>query len=482
VSTRHHTASPATGALPTHRLRFGLPVRLGLLAAAGTALLVLAMLMLPGDNGGPGPVVPPSTSVQPSETSTPTGVPTPSPTATPTPTATPIAPSWTGLAWSDPVVPFPYVPPSTAADQGSRVTINDLVEWKGAYVGVGAIDDALACSAAGFFTSADGLSWDVSLQVPSGDDRTPTMCPRFVVVVGDELVAIAQERIWRSADGISWSELDASSLRSVWTGRGEELVDVAATPGGIVIVGKPMNTHDSIIAFSRDGATWAPIELPADGTAIAWDATAHDGGFVIVGRDGEPDGSGSPAEPYTHPGVGSPAAWISSDGATWTQAAVDGGSVVGGTMTRVVAGAGGLFAVGNDTDLHGPYEGVDGIGITAWHSADGRTWAKSGMLDDLVPGTALLASDGADIVAVAATEAISISPDGLRWSTVTVSGDLRVPTYLMYPLRVREVSAMTAYDIRVWATAGGLVASYMVGSPEGFAIKQVQVGRPTGIR
>ncbi|MEO8245598.1 MAG: hypothetical protein ABI622_00625 [Chloroflexota bacterium] len=379
-------------------------------------------------------------------------------------------------------MPFPYVPAPVAGEQGSRLTINDVVEWKGTYVGVGAVDGALACSAAGFFTSADGLSWDVSLRVPSGDDRTPTMCPRFVVPVGDELVAIAQERIWRSADGISWSELDPSSLRSIWSGRGEELVDVAASPAGILIVGKPMNTNDSVVAFSRDGATWATIELPASGTAIAWDATAHDGGFVIVGRDGEPDGSGSPAEPYTHPGVGSPAAWISSDGATWSQAAVEGRSVAGGTMTQVLAGAGGLFAIGNDAELRGAYEDVDGIGIAAWHSADGRTWAKSGMLDDLVPGAALLASDGADIVAVAASGAVSISSDGLRWFRVTVSGELRVPAYLMYPLRVHEASALSAYDIRVWATGGGLVASYAVGSPEGFAIKQLQVGRPTNPR
>ena len=486
MSTRH-TARPAERAFPSHRLRFGLPARLGLLAAAGTAVLVLALLMLPGDDGGRGPVVPPTASVKPSDAATPTTVPTPratatvtpAPTPTPTPTPTPIPPSWTALEWSDAVVPFPYVPPQRAGEQGRRVTINDVIEWNGQYVGVGAVDDTLACSAAGFLTSADGLSWDIGQLVASGDDRTPTMCPRFVVPVGDALFAIAQERIWRSADGVRWTELDASSLRSIWSGRGEELIDVAASPDGIVIIGKPMNTNNSIVAFSPDGATWATIELPASGTAIARDATVHHGGFVIVGRDGEPDGSGSPAEPYTHPGVGSPAAWTSSDGATWSQAAVEGRSVTGGTMTQVLAGAGGLFAIGNDADLRRQYEEVDGIGVAAWHSADGRRWARSGLLDDVAPGAALLASDGVDMVAVAASREVSISSDGLRWSRVTVSGELRVPEYLMYPLSVRDASALSAYDIEVWATGGGLLASYTVGSPEGFAIKQLQLGRPT---
>ena len=61
---------------------------------------------------------------------------------------------------------------------------------------------------------------------------------------------------------------------------------------------------------------------------------------------------------------------------------------------------------------------------------------------------------------------------------VEVSGDLLVPDYLVYPLRVREPSAMSAYDTRLWATDGGLVTSYTVGSPDGFAVKQLQLGRP----
>jgi hypothetical protein len=294
VSTRHHAASPAEQALPPRRLSFGLPVRLGLATAAGIAVLVLATLTLPPGDGGPGPVAPGTPSNQPSTTATPTTVPTASPTTTLTPTPTPQAPSWTRLEWSDAVVPFPYVPPVSGGGHGRTISINDIVRWQGAYIGVGAVDDMATCSAAGFFTSVDGLTWSISLLEESGDDRTPTMCPRFVAPVGDALVAVAQERIWRSADGLSWVELDASGLRALWTGRGEELVDVAASPDGLVIIGKPMNSSESIVAFSPDGVTWTPIELPARATAIAWDATAHDGMFVIVGRDGEPDGSGSP--------------------------------------------------------------------------------------------------------------------------------------------------------------------------------------------
>jgi hypothetical protein len=113
-------------------------------------------------------------------------------------------------------------------------------------------------------------------------------------------------------------------------------------------------------------------------------------------------------------------------------------------MTQVLAGGGGLFAVGNDSELGGQYEDVDGIGVAAWHSADGQTWERAGLLDDLVPGAAFLASDGADIVALAGGGGVSISADGLRWVQVEVSGDLLVPDYLVAPLRVREPSAMSA--------------------------------------
>jgi hypothetical protein len=203
----------------------------------------------------------------------------------PTAPPTPVPPSWTHLEWSDPIVPFPYQPPVYVGQSGTTITINDVTEWNGGYVGVGTIDDRSACAEAGFFHSADGLHWALTFRAASGEDRTPTLCPQFVAQVGDELVALGQERIWHSADGIAWTELDSTSLRSLWgPSRGIQLVAMAAGSSGMVVIGQPTNTFESIVAYSPNGREWTPIVLPARETAIAWDATADHDGFVIVGR------------------------------------------------------------------------------------------------------------------------------------------------------------------------------------------------------
>jgi hypothetical protein len=486
MSLRYRLANVAEQAPISRRLWFAPPMRLSMAAVAAVAVIVLAILLMPRDTIGPTPSLSPeptpsvTTSVGPTLTPAPSQQPTLAPTVAPTPAATPVPPSWTALEWSDPVVPFPYQPSVYSDMPGTAITIDDILEWQGAYVGVGSIDRDGACSEAGFFRSADGLQWEVTFRAASGEDRTPTMCPRFVVSVGDVLFALGQERIWQSNDGISWRELDPASLRGLWTSRGEELVDLAAGPGGMVVIGKVMNTFDSIVAFSADGRTWTRIELPASQSAIAWDATAFDGGFVIAGRDGQADGGGSPTEPYVHPGVGAPAAWFSPDGRTWTQASVEGTAVKGGALTRVVAGASGLFAIGNDIDLQAGYvgwsEGVASI-VGAWASIDGLTWEKVGLLDSLVPGAASLESDGTNIVALRDGAAMWISTDGRLWWQASVGGDLLVPSYLFYPMSVHEASPLSMYDTKLWITVDGLLVSYQVDSPEGFAVKQLQLGR-----
>ena len=160
-------------------------------------------------------------------------------------------------------MPFPYQPPVRVGGPGTTITINDVTEWNGGYVGVGTINRDGACAAAGFFHSADGLHWELTFRAASGEDHTPTMCPRFVAKVGDELVALGQERIWRSTDGIAWTELDSTSLRSLWGPSGaEELVAMAAGPGGMVVIGQPGNTFESIVAFSANGHEWTRSRFP----------------------------------------------------------------------------------------------------------------------------------------------------------------------------------------------------------------------------
>ena len=425
----------------------------------------------PAANTSPGP----SGSVQSPEPSpSRTAEASPSPTAAhralPTASPTPVPPSWTHLEWSDPVVPFPYQPPVHVGEFGTTITINDVAEWNGGYVGVGTIDRDGACAEAGFLHSADGLHWDLTFRAASGEDRTPTMCPRFVAKVGDELVALGQERIWNSQDGIAWAELDSTSLRSLWgPSRAEELVAMAAGPSGMVVIGQPINTFDSFVAFSANGHEWTPIALPARDTALAWDATAGHDGFVIVGRDGQPD------ESYlnTRAGVGSPMAWFSADGLAWTEAEVTGTAVKGGVLTRVFPMATGLFAIGNDVGVPTIYEEIDAIG--AWASADGRSWDKVGTLESLVPKAAMLESDGTNLVALRDGTAMWISTDGRGWWPMSSTGNLQVPGYLLGSLRVQPATPLSGYDTRMWVTDHGLIFGSTTESG-GFAVIQMQLG------
>ena len=499
MSLRYRIAETTAQAPIGRRGWFSPPIRLATATVGAVAVLALAFSLVPHQGVGPPVTAGPSPSgsslsPEPSPSATPgtsPSTPAPSadapttpaptiepsaePTTPPTPKPTirpgPVSPPWTSLTWTHPVVPFPYQPPVDAGQLGATVTINDVTGWNGGFVGVGTIDGDGSCVEAGFFHSTDGLRWDLVQRVSSGEDRTPMMCPQFVARLGHGLIALGQARVWRSTDGAGWTELDSASLRSVWTSPAPELVAVAAGPRGIVAIGQPANTFDSVVAFSPDGQRWTPIALPARKTAIAWDVALGSSGFVIVGRDGQADSAGI----NTTAGVGSPAAWYSADGATWTEAHVPGASVRGGVLTRVLAGAGGLFAVGNDVGIT-HYEDLDARRIGAWTSPDGRSWQKAGSLESLVHGTALLASDGTSIVALGNDTGLSISTDGRDWSPVTETGDLQVPSSFIGPLTVREASPTYGYDFRLWVGKGGLIGSYAVDSPEGFAVKALQLG------
>ena len=466
----------------TRRLNFGTPLSVSLMAVVAIAVVAGAILFGPRDMFGPGsspsptlatPTNEPTATGRPSAAPTAEPTPTVAPTLVPTPAPTPVPPSgWIGIDWSEAVVPFPHQPGD--GWPGISTVVDDIVEWDGGYIGVGGINDGGACREAAFFRSADGLHWEITFRAGSGEDRTPTMCPRFVAAMGDGLVALAQERIWRSDDGVAWYELDPAGLRGVWTNRGEELIDLAVGPAGLVVIGRPVNSYDSIVAFSADGLTWSRVDLPAREEAVVWDATAWRNGFVIVGRDGQPDEGGSPSGPYTHPGIGTPAAWTSGDGLAWRQAEVEGDSVKAGVLARVLGGRGGLLAIGNDIGVSAQYEEIDALGVGAWSSSDGISWDKIGRLDELVPAAWMLESDGTNIVALGDDAAIWVSADGRAWQAVSVSGEFRVPDFPVLRVNVHEGRATSQWDWRFWVTPSGLI--YGGTSDDGWATKELLVG------
>jgi hypothetical protein len=127
---------------------------------------------------------------------------------------------------------------------------------------------------------------------------------------------------------------------------------------------------DTVVLHSLDGSAWTRTTLPATERAIVEDAIAYADGFVIVGRDGQPDHYSEVCDSSCGPGVGRPAAWISADGVRWSEATVEGNEVAGAELRRVVAVRAGFVALG----INSTADYYD-LKLTSWTSEDGRTWS-----------------------------------------------------------------------------------------------------------
>ncbi len=431
-----------------------------LLVIVGLAVLALSCA------GGPipstvsaGTVLPSQASVEPSES---TGVPTlgPTPTALPTltsgPTRSPETLTWSGLRWSGGVL--------GASDQTGYAFISDILPWADGYVGVGSFNSTVGGSDSAFFTSRNGLQWTITeraAQVASQESPGP----QFLVRVGSGLLAVsdndgfAPPNLWRSDDGLTWSAVDSPSWRTAWTNG--NLLAVASGPAGLVAVGSEglsvMEPGAPVIAYSRDGASWSRLDLPSTfAHAIFMDVQASTRGFVIVGRDGKPDAT--PAHGGAL-GVGRPAAWISTDGRTWTAAQVDGSAVAGGQLSAVAAGAAGFFAEGR----------ADGSGArSGWASTDGTTWRLIGKVGKDLPTATLVAGDGMHLIMFGRescrTTALMawVSTDGVNWTSLAFSGSTAIPDAVAGPI-------CEANGIEIWK-AGGMSVSDAIVAPNGVLV------------
>jgi hypothetical protein len=389
----------------------------------------------------------PSSSV-PVPSESPSQVPSESPSGTPLPSG------WTGLDWSDPVV--------ASAQDGLR--IRDIVPWAGGYVAVGDtwVADPSAMQGA-FLASTNGLDWTV---VQTVDLRREGETMRHLVVVGGRLLAIAEggsvfcpaetrcptpdftPELWTSTDGAHWTAVDSPTWRAAWSNAGAMRWVVAGDAGIIAIgneghgvreAGQPSPPAVPVVFHSDDGLAWEQADL-AQGFdhAVVMDAAAFSGGFVIVGRDGEPDKLSEVVD-RSNPlprGLGRPAAWVSADGIHWTVAAVDGIEIEGGELSAVKAGADGLFAIGAGSPDAGDAT------PSGWSSVDGSTWHVVGRLGAELPaieagvqqpGYTVLASDGRHIVVLdrdapgSDTLAAWVSSDGATWIRLALTGSTPLP-------------------------------------------------------
>lgn len=118
-----------------------------------------------------------------------------------------------------------------------------------------------------------------------------------LVAIGHErpdasVVGTPAPRIWRSADGVTWTEeqpdlgVEAVALIGIEVRSDSQFMLVGQT-------GSPMEREQGTAAWiSPDGLDWERIDMPMEGPAIAFDRGAR--GYVVVAGDGlwfSPDGS-----------------------------------------------------------------------------------------------------------------------------------------------------------------------------------------------
>ncbi len=420
------------------------PASLGCRTRWVSAILVTAALCA-GCASSPTPAPPTAGAVSPSAVTTPaavaasspavsaTAAPEPPPTlaaSTPSGFTTPRPPapdaSWTSITWQ------------LLAASDPLAQVRSMTRWHAGYVAVGAITanatDGGATSSTPVWVSADGASWAPLDRLTFGPDgvvvsisELPTGLVALALHGGpDSCPADPASTCWRlagplsawtSTDGMTWTQGTGPTVDLPDTCDGDCGVDVpiirTGAPGLLVVVS---TAAGQVGAISADGVAWDPIHAVFPGSFEAGDVVGAGTGFVAVGSRG---GDTQRAAVATSP-----------DGRTWTVASVPTPGIDAGrgtTMYRVLAGPGGLLALGSmqtvpDRELW-------------WTSGNGASWtphfkypplgvwtggeAGSGLLPD---GTVL--GNGDRLVAYRNDGALAgwTSSDGAHWQPVTVTG------------------------------------------------------------
>ncbi len=428
ASLRYRLADVTATPPPERRWWFAPSLRWAAVAMAVMAVAVLAFLMIPHQNVGQTPsssaqaspsAAPPSGKATSSGEASPTG----SPSVSPVPTSVPAPVAWSTLTW----------PQGVAMGDGQY--LSDLVPWGDGYVGVGGVDDGSGFEPA-FFSSTDGSHWTMVQRLPATKtDDLAGVLAAHLVRMGNRLLAVGgavtngpaglpagAAPLWTSVDGTTWT----SVVSPTWASASTWPAWLLSGPGGVVAI---RSGSDPVVLASADGSTWTRATIPVEERAIAKDAIAWLGGFVIIGRDGQPDSACCAVENTPPPpGVGRPAAWISADGVHWSEATVDGERLAGAELRQVVALDSGLLAVG----INSTADFYD-VAMTGWTSSDGRTWSIATDGWPLDAGAyPTFAADGQHAIVLGrapggSTLAAWATTDGVTWTRLTVASAGNAP-------------------------------------------------------
>jgi hypothetical protein len=249
---------------------------------------------------------------------------------------------------------------------------------------------------AAFWHSDDGNEWSRAPSIRSFAIQNVG----HVVHIGDRFVAFSvhdtgqgepEARIWVSPDGVSWSDQpdsegcpggqtsDPDRLASILSvlDDGIEIMAIGATFTEYVESSAspdPAGAGDlRVMGRSTDARCWDVTYTPTIGTTYESVLTAD--GIVGVGR--------RPADGST--GTSAVAASTSADGLAWTPSTFD-PDTPEGALDLLATGDRGLLAMGPVDNGEPTEQGGDnevpedlpppGTDLSAWWSADGRTWTR----------------------------------------------------------------------------------------------------------
>ena len=245
--------------------------------------------------------------------------------------------------------------------------------------------------------SADGASWTALARPAIGVDMHLVAGTNNGYVTAGYVDVRAST--WVSSDGLAWTELPISDARD-----GLQLNDLVTTSQGTFLAGAVSLPGELFPALWRlDAGKWAAVSLPrGDVPDESWAASVDDlvpfqGGIFAVGRSGPADPcpimsshvasltielartseDGKEACPWPPS-----AAWVSTDGVSWSEAALP---VIEGVEPdraaySVASGGAGLIAL----VAEGSQPDSSELGV--WTSSDGSAWTRIGDAMGMRPG------------------------------------------------------------------------------------------------